>query len=77
MSDLINNYKKNVKKEETSKREKIITYLKFKIWLLKNKWKILTFFFSFIIIFFPEFSANIIANWINKFIGTLFNSISF
>lgn len=77
MSDLISNYKKNIKKNQNEQRNKLINKLKIKIWFIKNKWNIFIFSIVFCVLFFPENTASLIANWINKFIGTLFNSINF
>lgn len=58
-----------------SKNEKKMKITNFKVFLNKNKWKVLIIILIFFILFFPSFSGSILGKWITKFVGSLLKNI--
>jgi hypothetical protein len=61
------------KREDVKKR---IIWLKFKIFLKKNKWYLISGITIAAVIIFPSATGTAIGNWITNFLGSIINNIN-
>jgi hypothetical protein len=76
MSNMLNEYKKDIKKVKTEKLHKNIKWVIIKNFLWANRWKILLFFVIILLIFFPITIGTSIGTWISNFVGSLMQNIA-
>lgn len=79
MGNLLDEYKKdyvNEQKKKINKNFKVKIFIeKSKIFIWKNKWKILLFIFVSVTLLFPNEMGTIIGKWINSFFSGIINEI--
>lgn len=75
-NNLIDQFQQEKKKEKGKEKLKQIKVLSIKLWLIKNKWRILGFIVLIFLVFFPTEIGTAIGDWVDKFVGSIVNNIN-
>lgn len=72
---LLDEYKKDLNKDIKIKNNRKKKFLKIKIWLFKNRRKIISVLLILIFLLFPEKIGNLIGLWLDKFLGSIIENL--